>query len=155
MGGLPDRPSAIFDERSVFPPGRRQQSYASATPTMGIWRTSAAFRGLFAQKCYTLFLQSRCGYACGDRETSLFGHDQPLAGTTELLDSGRTWDLSVNEAKGSPVTRLRLRSSRWTSCHLNLLNGLRIQNDSPNRRVGTHVFQPLGRASTLNTGCAL
>jgi hypothetical protein len=76
---------------------------------------------------YTLFLQSRCGYACGDRETSLFRHDQPLAGTTELLDSGRTWDLSVNEAKGSPVTRLRLRSSRWTSCHLNPSNGLLIQ----------------------------
>ena len=95
---------------------------------------------------YTLFLQSRCGYACGDRETSLFRHDQPLAGTTELLDSGRTWDLSVNEAKGSPVTRLRLRSSRWTSCHLNPSNGLLIQNDSPNRRVGTHIFQPLGRA---------
>jgi hypothetical protein len=95
---------------------------------------------------YTLFLQSRCGYACGDRETSLFGRHQRLAGTTELLDSGRTWDLSVNEAKGSPVTRLRLRSSRWTSCHLNLLNGLRIQNDSSNRRVGTHIFQPLGRA---------
>jgi hypothetical protein len=97
---------------------------------------------------YTLFLQSRCGYACGDRETSLCGDDQPLAGTTELLDSGRTWDLSVNEARGSPVTRLRLRSSRWTSCHLNPSNGVLIQNDSPNRRVGigTHVFQPLGRA---------
>ena len=23
---------------------------------------------------YTLFLQSQCGYACGDRETSAFGH---------------------------------------------------------------------------------
>ncbi len=99
-----------------------------------------AFGGFVEQSRYTLFLQSRCGYACGDRETSRFGHDQPLAGTTELLDSGRTWDLSVNEAKGSPVARLRLTSSRWTSCHLNPSNGLLIQNDSPNRRIGTHIF---------------
>jgi hypothetical protein len=73
-------------------------------------------RNLNQLKRYTLFRQSRCGHACGDRETSLFGHDQPLAGTTELLDSGRPWNLSVNEAKGSPVTRLRLTSSPWTSC---------------------------------------
>lgn len=107
---------------------------------------SEAFDEMLAQSRYMLFLQSRCGYACGDRETSLFGQDQPLAGTTELLDSGRTCDLSVNEAKGSPVTRLRLRSSRWTSCRETLRAGCASKTIGPNRRVGTHVFQPLGRA---------
>lgn len=63
-----------------------------------------------------LFLQSGVGTRAVTARRPFFGHDQPLAGTTELLDSGRTWDLSVNEAKGSPVKRLRLRSSPWTSC---------------------------------------
>jgi hypothetical protein len=30
------------------------------------------------EKRYTLFLQSRCGYVCGDRETYAFGELPPL-----------------------------------------------------------------------------
>lgn len=75
----------------------------------------------------------------------------PLAGTTELLDSGRTWDLSVNEAKGSPVTRLRLRSSRWTSCHLNPSNGLLIQNDR-SEPPSRNTCPSTARASTSSNG---
>ena len=50
---------------------------------------------------YTLFLRFRCGYACGDRETSLFRARPAFDGHTELLVStASAWEIATKYRLG-------------------------------------------------------
>ncbi len=88
-------------------------------PSSSVPQRSADLSGTIATRGYTLFLQSRCGCACGDRSRPSAGHGVDCQRTGQHHAGGshmRTWLVDSNIAAAAVVVACCLRLlERFTS----------------------------------------